>query len=491
MNFRTLSAALISAVGLVPTGGGTVVERNVWPVWVVQVETAQPERTVSFAAAGPFGFYRAGGERNPEVRGVRPFYIEKRATAVSEREAHVLYPFFTYRESAGGRRWSVLNLINRSTGRTDGLTTFDVWPFYFSRQTGDPATSYRAVFPLYGAVKQRFGQDRFSWILFPLYGRFEKQGTVTTTTPWPFVKVLRGDGHKGFELWPLGGRREKAGSYREQFYLWPLIYKNERYEGLEKTSENLGVLPFYARDLQPGYRSETFGWPFFGYVDRTEPYRYRATNYFWPLLVQGRGDQRYVNRWAPFYSRSEIKGTDKTWIMWPLWRRVTWTDAGLDHERRQFLYFLYNDNLQRSATRADLAGARKTHVWPLLTYWNNGAGRRQWQVLSPFEVFFPHNEPVRLAWSPFFALYRYDRRGPGESRHSLLWDGVTYHRQDEGRRSAFHLGPLFSNESGPEGKRIALGNGLLGLKRTAGTGGWRLFFGEFKPRARPAASSSP
>lgn len=491
MNFRSLTAVLLWAVALAPAGRSAAYERNLWPLHVAHADATGS--VTSQSAAGPFVFARTATATSPAVRGVRPFYVEKRAASGQVDEAFALYPLFSYRTHASGYRWSVLNLINRSNGTTatDTLATFDLWPFYFSRQTGDAASSYRAVFPVYGTVKQRFGQDRFSWVLFPLYGRFEKKGTVTTTAPWPFIKVLKGDGNSGFELWPLFGKREKPGVYREQFYVWPLIYKNERYEGAEKVSENLGVLPFYARDRQPGYQSQTFGWPFFGYVDRTEPYRYRATNYFWPLFVQGRGEQRLVNRWAPFYSRSEIKGTDKTWIMWPLWRRANWTDAGLDHERRQFLYFLYNDTLQRSAANPDLPGARKTHVWPLLSYWNNGAGRRQWQVLSPFEVFFPHNEPIRLAWSPLFSFYRYDRSGPGESRHSLLWDGVTYRRQDEGRRRDFHLGPLFSVESSPEAKRIAVGNGLLGLKRSADGRGWRVFFGEFKRRSAANPTPSP
>ncbi len=487
MNFRSLTAALLWAVALVPTGRTDVHERNYWPLRVVQVD-AQGKPTAE-TGLGPLAFERRPAGNAPGTGGLRPLYVEKRAADGAVREAYALYPLFSYRADAASRRWSMLNLVNR-TASSQAPDTFDVWPFYFSRQTGDPATSYRAFFPIHGEVRQRFGQDRFAWTLFPLYGRWEKRGTVTTTAPWPFVKVLRGDGHAGFELWPLFGRRGKPGEYREQFYAWPLIYKQEKFAGTTRTDESLGFLPFYARDVRPGYRSETYGWPFFGYVDRTEPYRYQATHYFWPFWVQGRGDDRYVNRWAPFYTRSQLKGVDKTWVAWPLWRRAQWTDAGLAHERRQFLYFVYHDTLQRSASRPDLPGARKTHVWPLFSYWNNGAGRRQTQVLSPFEVFFPHNEPVRLAWSPLFALYRHDTRGPGEVRHSLLWDAVTYRRSDEGRRRAFHLGPIFSAETSAETRRFALGAGLIGLKREAGRG-WRFFVGDFARRAPADAAPSP
>lgn len=493
MNLRTFTA--LAACVLAPAGELRAAARewNLWPFWVQRSDSADASQVEAAQGVGPVIFYQSTGPGSASVRGVRPAYVEKRNSHDAIDSVHVLYPFFNYRTHASGYRWSMLNLINRTTDRDHTGTVaqrgFDVWPFYFSRQTGDPETSYRAVMPIAGTVKQRFKNDRISWVLFPLYARFEKGDTVTTTTPWPFIKVLQGGGHSGFEFWPLFGRREHPGSYREQFYLWPLVYKNEQVLEDGTASVNLGVLPFYARDERPGYRSETFGWPFFGYVDRTLPYRYHATNYFWPFLVQGHGDDRRVNRWAPVYSHSSIKGTEKTWILWPLWREQSFTDAGLVHERQQFLYFLYNSLEQSSAARPELPSARKVHVWPFYSGWDDGAGRRQVQMLSPFEVFFPHNEVVRHAWSPLFALYRYDRQEDGAVRHSLLWDGVTYHRMPGDEGSEFHLGPIFSSVHSEAGSRISLLHGLIGLKREPGRR-WRLFFGDFSPDPLPGGDST-
>ena len=364
-------------------------------------------------------------------------------------ESDLLYPLFTHRTGKIGDRWSLLDLVNveRPPKSSDtGGRAFDVWPVYFSRDTGDPATSYHALFPIHGTVKDRFGDDRISWALFPLYGRFEKHGTTTTTVPWPIVKILRGDGNHGFTLWPLFGWRAKEGVYRDQFCLWPLIYQNEANLGQPKPSVSLGVLPFYARDESAGSKSETYVWPFFGYLHRTAPDRYDETRWLWPLWVQGHGDNHHrVDRWAPFYTHSVSKGVDKHWVLWPLFRREEWADSGLEQTKTQFLYFLYWSLRQRSAAHPALAPAQKTHVWPLLSYWDNGAGRRQLQILSPLEVFFPDNEPVRLAYSPLFALYRYERWAPGDVRGSFLWDAITW-RHSPARRE-FHLGPLLSVET--------------------------------------------
>ncbi|MBL9207095.1 MAG: hypothetical protein JNN01_18540 [Opitutaceae bacterium] len=478
-------------------------EDNRWPFWVGQ--TKQDGTLESWTAAGPLGFARSWpavgtGQAPSRLGGVRPFYVWRKDEQEQVREAYSLYPLFSYRaDERGAASWSVFNLINRrvvpagadTPGRSAGLQAFDVWPFYFSVQTGDPARDYRAVFPIAGEVKQRFGQDRMGWVLFPLYGRFQKKGVVTTTVPWPFIKVVQGEGHRGFEFWPVYGDRGRAGDYRERFFLWPLVYRNESGLSSPTPDVKIGVLPFYARDRSEGYASETWLWPFFGYVDRNAPYRYHANHYFWPFLVQGRGDDRVVNRWAPFYTHSVIKGTDKRWILWPLWKDLRYREGLVDQTKSQLLFVLYNSTVQRSVANPSAAPARKVHIWPLLSVWDNGAGRRQVQALSPFEVFLPHNDTVRWTWSPLFALYRYDHQPNGNLSHSLLWDGITYRRRPEVDEGEFNLGPLLQvARRGGEG-RIAIARGLFGFKRSAGQRLWRPFFGDFKGQTGLSGDTRP
>ena len=481
------------------SGSACATEYNAWPLWIGQTGNDTAEPVKSWNAVGPLFFHQTpAAPDTPTARGFRPLYVQKTDDARGKMDGYFLYPLFTYHRTPDGYRWSLLSLINHygasrlqtqpgltaTTGKLPG--GFDLWPFYFSRQTADPATSYHAVMPLYGSVPKRFGQDRLSWVLFPLYARFEKHHVTTTTAPWPIIKVLQGEGNRGFELWPLFGWRAKDGAYREQFYLWPLIYKNEHALWQPKPDVNLGVLPFYARQTSANLTSETYLWPFFGYTDLTAPTRYHETRYFWPLLVQGRGDTIYINRWSPFYTHSIRKGIDKQWYLWPLWRHQTWTDSGLHQTRNQFLWFLYHSTEQRSARNPALAPAHKTHLWPLVSIWDNGAGHRQVQALSPFAALFPDNEPIQLAWAPLFAIYRYDRTEPGDSSQTLLWNLVSYRRAPG--RSEFHLGPLLGVETSPAASRIAIGCGLLGLKRVAPGGGWRPFLFEFK---RHTAQATP
>ena len=484
-------------------------EDNAWPFWVGQwrmdTSTRPSPELESWTAAGPLAYHRSAGDGRPEVAGVRPLWIEQRRDGGAARSTWVLHPLLsTRRERDGVEAGSVFELVKWQTVPADGSGSgvkgvgatpepwraLDVWPFYFSRATGDAATSYQAWFPLGGTLVNRFGQDRLSWVLFPLYARAEKRGAVTTAVPWPIVRWSEGGGQSGFALWPLYGETRRVDGGSERYALWPLLYRREaRVEGDADNREvSRGFLPFYASDDAPRYRSETWLWPFFGYVERSKPYQYRANNYLWPLWVQGRGDERFVNRWAPFYSHSVIKGTEKRWVLWPLWRRQRWPDGAIEQTRTQVLFAVYHDTVQRSRTAPSVAPARKRHLWPLFSEWDNGAGRRQVQVLSPFEVLLPHSEEVRQAWSPLFSIYRYDRHADGGSRHSVLWDGVTYRSAPDAREREWHVGPLLGFVSRPEAARLALFRGLLGLKRGPVGSGWRVFVGDFKPAGAPSSS---
>lgn len=482
-----LSAALFARAGAEER------ERNAWPFWVGQTEAGE---VTSWQAAGPIVFEKPALPnditKDATISGVRPFWVAWRDRDGQVTNATVLYPLWFYRGDADSEQWSILNLINHARYRP-GVAPgggklrddhFDVWPFYFSRDTGSPESSYHAVFPLYGRVPSRFFHDQVDWVLFPLYLHTEKRDVRKTWAPWPFIRVTSG-GEQGFALWPLFGFSARPGEMQRQYFLWPLIYHERAKLSSPQPSVQHGFLPFYTHQRSAEVRSDNVIWPFFGYTERRAPYRYEEKRYFWPFFVQGRGDDRYVNRWGPFYTHSTIKGYDKRWYLWPFVRHAQWQDGRLIQERDQFLYILYRAQFQRSATNPELPAAEKRHFWPLLSTWDNGAGRRQAQFPSPLEVFFPDNERVRESWSPLFALYRYDAR-PDRVKHELLWGAVSWRRTPEERE--FHLGPLFSTESSPEGRRIAVGNGLFGLKRTAGR--WRWFWFDF-PSKRGQAVSSP
>lgn len=464
-------------------------EDNRWPVAVTR--RAGNVGGAGWSGLGPLLFQQPADGAGTGVReGFRPFWVQTSGPGEAFHGSF-LYPLFSYSRDASTYQWNLLQLV-RHGGRRDGAPPpasplerrheTEIFPLWFSRETGDPERDYRGLFPLHGTVKDKLGIERASWTLFPLYLESERRGAVTTATPWPVVRITRGAA-QGWGVWPLYERVERPGVSRETTYLWPLGYDHVRAANPEDPAgtpprRETGFLPFYARTTGPGYRDETFLWPLFGYADRTQPRLYQETRYLWPLFVQARGEGVEVNRWAPFFTHSRRNGVDTRWIAWPLVRHAEWRERDVDRRRTQFLYFMLWSEEQRKAGQPGARAASLTHLWPLYSHWDNGAGRMQWQALSPLEVFFPHNAQVRQVWSPLLAVARHEQAAPGRTRTSLLWQAVTWERDEPARRSAFHLGPLLGVTRHGEERRIALGRGLISLRRGAG-GGWRIFLLDF------------
>lgn len=417
-------------------------DENLWPLRTT--EESAGGAAVRTQALGPLVFDDRLSDRLEH--GLRPLFLHRTRTDGTVQD-YLFFPFFRRTARAGDVRWSFFSLINSDRRAASGAEpadwhAFDVWPFYFSRATGSPETSYRALFPLQGTIKRRFGNDRIDFTLFPLYSRWQKGERVEHDLVWPIFREIHGGGEAGWAVWPLYGWREKDGgaTARSRFALWPLWLEADRkVEG--GTDRFRALWPLYSQRRAPGRRDDDV-LLFFGATHQTSPVAYDETRYLWPLFVQGRGaDGRYVNRWAPLYTHSiRSNGTDKKWYLWPLVRRERWTEAELAQTKTQLLYFVYWDLTQRDPARPAAAAAHKTHLWPLFSAWDNGAGRRQVQALSPFEVFYQHDDEVRQLWSPLFALYRFDRRGADTVRTSFLFNCVTYRRQAAAWK--IDLGPL-------------------------------------------------
>lgn len=509
MNLRSVIAMLLASL-VAGVGHGAVAtpsdlrdseqEHNRWPVSIHQAN-AVARGVNAWSGAGPFLFRKANAnEAGDTASGFRPFWVQLNQVDGRFRAAYVLYPIFSYSVTEDSYKWSVFELVRRWDRRATAAAPdseyaqrgeFEIFPLWFSRESGDPALSYRALFPIHGTIKNKLFFERLSWTLFPLFVQNEKRGAITTYAPWPVVRVSHG-ATRGWGIWPLFNYVDRPGVSRLETYLWPLGYRSLRQPHPDDPpgtppKREVGFLPFYALSTGPGYINEDWGWPFFGYTHRTSPLlRYDERRYFWPLFVQGRGEQRHLNRWAPFYTHSVSKGVDKRWFMWPLLRYAEWTDRDVARERTQLLFFVYwNEVQKRAGATTNASQAELTHVWPLVSHWSNGAGKTQWQFPSPLEVFFAGNEPVRHAWSPLFALARHEQRAPGEARTSILWDAITFERFAAGRRSEFHLGPVLSVARAPEEQRIAIGNGLFGFTRREGRG-WKLFWLDFP--AKPAST---
>jgi len=131
--------------------------------------------------------------------------------------------------------------------------------------------------------------------------------------------------------------------------------------------------------------------------------------------------------------------------------------------KTQFLYILYWNLTQEWAGMTDGPRATKTHIWPISSYWNNGAGDIQLQLLSPLEPIFPYNRAVRSLYSPLFAVYRYERKGDDFARANALFNFFTYRREADTTQTDF--GPLVGWGKSGNSSHFEVFKGFLGYDR--------------------------
>ncbi|MFP4282609.1 MAG: hypothetical protein ACLFU2_08320 [Opitutales bacterium] len=477
MNRFTAVAACLLAMGWL---SGTSLHafsaevENLWP-WTVRLEGDDAGRPGTLTAFGPLWETREGTDY--DVRTLRPFYTEIERGGYGGTGRHILYPFFNHYEYPSNSHWHVLNLVRGSKG--DYATSFEAWPFVFWRdRPGDEADTL-ALWPLGGRLSDFFGRKHVDFALWPLYIRTEGDGEVRYSTPWPFIQTLTGEA-SGFALWPLGGRFHRPGEYDRRFAFWPIFHDHREKLGAEVPYRSLGVLPFYLRQTGDGLRSETYLWPFFGYTKEWEPRpSYHERRYFWPFLVQGRGEEAHTNRWMPFYTYERTREREKWWYLWPIFKHQEVDLEFLTRKQTQVLYFLFRD---RKQVQGDRILSHRQTMWPFYSYWTDGAGRTQMQALDPVTAFFPSNPEVRETWTPLFALYRYDRRG-ADKRLSILWNLIVHEDGGNGKER-LTIGPLYRHEERADARSWSVLRGLVAREVENGQSRWSFLWqgaGETSP----------
>ncbi|PWU06052.1 MAG: hypothetical protein C5B43_02350 [Verrucomicrobia bacterium] len=433
---------------------------NYWPLLVLEKPECGP-LVCKENVMGPL-FERVYTEK-AYYNVVRPIAMYKKDLMWNEEFNYFLYPLFSQHKFEGGWSWNFFNMWMGS--RVCGEEKLTLFPFFFFKKTSDPCTSYSGFFPIVGTVQNFLGKDAVSWLAFPFYLRTQKQCTVRHAMPWPFLQLQMGPGSGGSAIWPLIGTFWREGDYRYTYLLWPLIY--ERYDHLSSPCPSVrrAFLPFFAYEDSHKRFAVSVLWPFFSHIEMRNR-NYVEDQFLWPFIVQGRGDNEYVNRFAPFYTHSIRRGHDKKWFMWPFVKVQHREECGLCVSQQQFLYFLFWRQSQQSIENPSCPPAEKVHVWPLLSYWDNGAGQKQLQFFSPLEVFFPTNEAVRMLYSPLFSIMRFEQRVPGHTRASFLFDLIAVETTPTSSR--FSLGPLFEVENDECKSEVQILKGFLGFKKENG-----------------------
>ncbi|AKJ64007.1 hypothetical protein L21SP4_00739 [Kiritimatiella glycovorans] len=449
-----------ASVWLTASASASEMEIHDWgPFWY---ECRTASGAVHRTAAGPFYEHRAEPGAG-SMTAWRPFRIRIKNAKEGTRRTEYVWPLYVRRiqgEEETGR--GLVFLFSRDFDRRDEDGRRRRWliPFYFDGidEDGEP---YLGVFPLGGSVHDFLGQERFSWLLFPLYLEREGPDGTARTVLWPVFSRTRGDGLRRDRLFPLCGRAVKEGAYEKSFLLWP-VWTHARYEREHRSGEAWMLFPFAGGGHVNDERTRYVLPPFFRYTERDGETILHAP---WPFVQRQQGGRtRRAYLW-PLYGWKETPGIRSEFFFWPVVRSKDILHAGERVRHVHVLPFLY----WRAEGDASVTGdsgpwrKRRLRIWPFFRHTSyNGKSCFRAPALSPF----PDLEPIERHYAPFWTLYEAERGPrPGEVRRTALW-GLFRRRGDgEGswRTSVF---PLFEfgvdREEEERAYRWSVLKGLIG-----------------------------
>lgn len=203
---------------------------------------------------------------------------------------------------------------------------FILWPFYVYTDKNldtDRPVSTRVYFPFYAFVRSPGSRTDFFIPPLFLHQRVDDPPFEKWEFPWPFLTLVRGEGVRETEVFPLYRIREEE--QKKRFYvLWPLY----KYEWDIMTAEEETVYRFLlvnkyriVKELDTGKEAlDTNVWPLFDYHRGFEG---EKNFYIFPLLPlhdDALERNTYPLLWVYRYTCS-VQGETLSDLLWGLYRR--------------------------------------------------------------------------------------------------------------------------------------------------------------------------
>lgn len=416
-----------------------------------------------------------------------PLFSRGQDEAADTTDWDFFYPFLSYDRFGLEYRLQLFQIFSLSGGQTvagEEKRRVTIFPVFFRQRSTNPSQNYTALLPFYGTLQNRLFRDRTHFVMWPLYVQTQKRDVITDNYLVPFFHLRRGDGLKGWQLWPLAGYEHKDvttrtnafgedevySGHRKVFALWPFYFAHELGIGSDNPQTHKVLLPIFARQESLFRESTTYLWPFGLTVTDNRDKKYREIGAPWPLVVFARGEGKTVNRLWPVFGEARSATLESDFYLWPLFKQNRVSSAPLARDRARVLLFLYSDLAEKNTVTGDTL--RRTDLWPLFTARRDLAGNERFQLFAPVEPLIPNNRSLERNYSPVWAVWRSEKsRKTGAASESLLWN-------------------LYRAESRPaqQSQKCSLLFGLVQYESAAGRTRWRLLH---LPKRRANAAPQP
>ncbi len=395
-----------------------------------------PRGSVDAWRLGPFleGVEDSGGNR---MLAVRPFY--SRETDVDDAfysVTDILWPLGNIQRRGQHTLWRFFPFYGGRDEQVEPSASyrFRLLPIYFEGRTRD-GEEYRALFPLGGSIDGLPMMGRVRFVLFPLYGRSDRNEVKTRTVLWPLYLRRQGPKVDQLRLFPFYGRRVDSRRQTEtrRFVLWP-FWTQYDVEGADIDDGHAWLLfPFYGRIQLENVEGWMLLPPFFSHVQGPDGFRRLYAP--WPVIRVIDDRDRHERHWWPFYGRQESAGRSRWYSLWPLIRSSHEERKSTGIDRFHITPVYYSER----RTQWETEGDRKVHavttrqyrrIWPLFSWSLRGEETR---FRAPELSLFSDNASIERNWAPFWSFFVRRTYADGARVNDLFWGLCAWGRDGRDR----------------------------------------------------------
>lgn len=375
-------------------------------------------------------------------------------------EYQFLWPLGRTRTEGSESSARLFPLIWYRTRQDDlGLQESDwyfLFPFVWGGSRSDGKENYVGIFPLFGDFPDFLTYCRFTFVLWPLYLRLEKEGRVGTTLLWPFIGWGHDtDGttwHRFIPLWSfVDGPR-----HFHRALLWPLISWGIENLDSDDPIRRWLVWPLFGRQWNSEVAAWTLLFPLFQ-SNRIGDH-FRKVDVLWPIFrFEEHADEKHPFRqwWLfPLIART-ISEDQWAWnFLWPL----IWISEYHDPRAVDTREFVLPFHLHTRVERSDGSVDDWREIWPLAQWSSTSDGqgdRRSWfNILSPWIYRAGNALGLDELWGWAWTLVRGERRSHDDTSFALAANLFTTRTRKDHTQSSVPF--LFNYESDARGSTLRL-----------------------------------
>lgn len=342
---------------------------------------------------------------------------------------------------------------NMDVKKEDSEYLFWLFPLWY-QGTDREGEDYKALFPIWGEVRDTIGFDSISFEFFPIHMETRKNEIHSESWLWPIYSETKGPKIDKWRIWPFYGESREKDKAESSFILWPFWHEGKSIVPGKK-GEWFFFFPFYGEYEFENAKKTTVLWPFFSWSSTEKE---DASHTPWPFYTKREskdGKEEKFSAW-PFYTRHTAPNKITKQYAWPIGTYSRIGDEKDYEERSWWLPFYWSSTISKKGVVIE----DYTRFWPF--YSKTVQGEKESHA---FLSLWPqrHMPAVERNWQTLWEPYRY-YKDANVCSHDILWGLSKYKSNKEKDSEQFSIFPFYENKRQSKKNDWSVMKGLFGRR---------------------------